>query len=106
MVYTLEQLRERITPIAVKYGLPAVYVFGSYAKGEATEESDIDILIDKTGTQIKGMLAMGGLYDELREAIGKPIDLLTTGALEQKCTIERTPWLVENLIQERIKIYG
>ena len=36
MVYTLEQLREKITPIAEKYRIPAVYVFGSYARGEAT----------------------------------------------------------------------
>ena len=106
MVYTIEQLKDRIAPVALKYGLPAVYVFGSYAKGEATEDSDIDILVDKTGTALIGMLAMGGLYNDLCEAIGKPIDLVTTGALEQESTLERTPWFVENLNRERVKIYG
>ena len=106
LVYTIEQLRKLISPIADKYGLPAVYIFGSYAKGEATEYSDIDILVDKSGTSLVGMLAMGGLYNDLCEAIGKSIDLVTTGALEQESTQERTPWFVENLKRERVQIYG
>jgi predicted nucleotidyltransferase len=107
MVYSpIEQLKERIAPVALKYELPAVYLFGSYARGEATEDSDIDILVDKTGTALRGMLAMGGLYNDLSEALGKPIDVITTGALEQECTRERMPWFVENLNQERVKVYG
>lgn len=46
MIYTAEEIRRRITPIAVRYRLKAVYLFGSYARGEATDESDIDLLID------------------------------------------------------------
>lgn len=106
MVYTIEQLKDRIAPVALKYNLPAVYLFGSYAKGEATEDSDVDILVDKTGTALRGMFAMGGLYNDLSEAVGKPIDLVTTGALEQESTKERTPWFVENLNNEKVKIYG
>jgi predicted nucleotidyltransferase len=106
VVYTIEQLKERIAPVAAKYGLPAVYLFGSYAKGEATENSDVDILVDKSGTALRGLFAMGGLYNDLSEAVGKPIDLVTTGALEQKSTKERTPWFVENLNNEKVRIYG
>ena len=106
MVYTIEQLRERIAPVAIKYGLAAVYLFGSYAKGEATELSDVDILVDKTGTALKGLFAVGGLYNDLSEAVGKQIDLVTTGALEQESTRERTPWFYENLNNEKVKIYG
>lgn len=46
MIYTAEEIRRRITPVAVRYRLKAVYLFGSYARGEATDESDIDLLID------------------------------------------------------------
>jgi predicted nucleotidyltransferase len=106
VVYTVEQLKERVAPVAEKYGLRAVYLFGSYAKGEATDNSDVDILVDKSGTELIGLFAMGGLYNDLEEAVGKPIDLVTTGALEQKCTKERTPWFVENLNNERVQIYG
>ena len=86
--------------------MPAVYVFGSYAKGEAGENSDVDILVDKTGTTLTGMLAVGGLYNDLCEAVGKRVDLITTGALEQDCVRDRTPWLVENLNREKVKVYG
>ena len=106
MVYTIDEIKERIAPIAAKYGLPAVYLFGSYARGEANEDSDVDILVDKTGTTLKGMFTMGGLYNDLAEAVGKPIDLVTTGALEQENARERTPWLIENLNAERVRIYG
>jgi len=106
MIYSIEQIKERIEPVALKYGLPAVYLFGSYAKGVATEDSDVDILIDRTGTALRGLFAMGGLYNDLCEAVGKPIDLITTSALEHKSTKERTPWIVENLNKEKVKIFG
>jgi len=106
VIYTIEQIKERITPVAIQYRLSAVYLFGSYAVGEANDESDIDILVDKTGSGLKGMFAMGGLYNDLREAVGKSIDLVTTDALNQESTRERTPWFVKNTNKTKIKIYG
>lgn len=105
MIFTLDELKTRISPIAKKYGLRAVYLFGSYARNEATEDSDVDILIDRTGSKIRGMFDMGGLYSDLRESIGKDIDLVTTQTLEQTGTRQRTPLFVENLYSERVKIY-
>jgi predicted nucleotidyltransferase len=104
MIYTVEQLKKKITPIAVKYNLPAVYLFGSYARGEATEYSDVDILIDRTGSTLRG-LGFGGLYSELCDAFGKSIDMVTTDTLEQTSTKLRTPWFVENLNREKVVIY-
>lgn len=46
MIYTAEEIRLRITPVAVRYRLKAVYLFDSYARGEATDESDVELLID------------------------------------------------------------
>lgn len=46
MVYTLDEIARRLRPVAEQYHLRAVYVFGSYARGEATEDSDIDLLVD------------------------------------------------------------
>ena len=106
MVYTVEQIRKLITPVALKYNLPAVYIFGSYARGDATDDSDIDILVDRTGTNLKSLFDMGGLYNDLNEVLGKQIDLITTAALEQKSTKERTPWFYKNLNDEKVKIYG
>ena len=50
MIYTLEEIRSRTLPIIQKYHIPAMYLFGSYARGQATEDSDLDFLVDTTGT--------------------------------------------------------
>ena len=106
MIYTIEQLKEKIAPVALKYRLPAVYIFGSYARGEATDQSDVDILVDRTGTNIRGLFELGGLFNDLSEVIGKTVDMITTDALEQDDARRRTPWFAENLNRERVQIYG
>ena len=75
MIYTTEQIGRIVEPIAKRYGLPAVYLFGSYARGTATEDSDIDFLVDTTGTALKSLFALGGLYNDFEEAFDKQIDM-------------------------------
>ena len=75
MVYTLEEISRRVRPVAEKYKLKAVYVFGSYARGEANEDSDIDLLIDDTNSGLRG-LAYGGLCYDLEEALEKKMQNL------------------------------
>lgn len=106
MILTTAEIKQRVEPIAKKYNLRAVYLFGSYARNEATDDSDVDILIDRTGSEIKGMFGIGGLYSDLCDSIGKEVDLVTTHTLEQSSTIQRIPSFVENLKSERICIYG
>ena len=105
MIYTIEELQQIIAPIARKYDIPAVYIFGSYARNEATENSDVDVLIQRKGSKIIGWM-LGALYEDLSEGLGKGLDLVTTETLEQECTKERTPWFVENLLKERRLIYA
>lgn len=105
MVYTIDELKRRIRPVAEKYALRAVYLFGFYARNEATEQSDVDILIDRTGSAVRSMLDMGGLYNDLRESVEKEIDLVTLQTLEQTSTCRRTPLFVQNLQTEMVKIY-
>lgn len=56
MIYSTEELKKRIAPVAKKYGIRAVYLFGSYARNEATEQSDVDILIDRAGSAVRGLM--------------------------------------------------
>ena len=84
MVYTVSEIQQIITPIAQKYRLRAVYLFGSYARGTATESSDVDLLIDTEGTSIKSLLQLAAVYCELEEALQKKVDLLTVDSLKQK----------------------
>lgn len=78
--YTLEEIKSIIKPIAKKYGVERVYLFGSYARGDITESSDVDLRIDKGS--LKGMFALCELYTEIEEALQLKVDILTTGSLD------------------------
>ena len=105
MIYSLGELKRIIGPIASKYSISVVYLFGSYARGEATDSSDVDILIDREGSDIRGLFDLGALYNDLNEMLGKSVDLVTTDSIVQSETQRRTPWLAKTLEQERIVIY-
>lgn len=104
MMFSFDELKKRILPVAQKYNISAVYLFGSYARNEATEQSDVDILIDRSGSKIKGMFDMGALYEDLSASIGKEIDIVTTQTLEQQSTRRRVPYFVTNIEAERVRI--
>ena len=102
-VYTLNELHDIINPILKKYGVSRAYIFGSYARGEANENSDIDLRIDSG--KIKSMFVLGALYEDLTEALNKPIDLVTTKSLEHQVNIERTKSFQSNIKRDEILIY-
>ena len=81
MIYTVDEIRRIAAPIAAAYGVRSLSLFGSYARGEATEDSDVDLLLDWTG--ISSGWAVGGLYADLREALNKELDMVTTTGAEE-----------------------
>lgn len=103
MVYRIEELKAIVHPIMQSHGVSRAYLFGSYARGDATGESDIDIRID--GGQIKSMFGLGALYQELAEALKKPVDLVTTSALEHEANAERTRSFRRNIRKDEQLIY-
>ena len=79
-VLNLDEIRTTAAELARERGVERVWLFGSYARGEATPESDVDIRIDEG--ELGGLIALAGLYLALRERLGKPVDLLTTDSLD------------------------
>lgn len=76
-VLTIKQIKERILPVLAKHNIREVYLFGSYARGEAKNDSDVDIYCESG--DIKTFIQQGFLEDELKEALGKDIDLIFIG---------------------------
>ena len=105
MVYTIDELKRRITPVAEKYELKSVYLFGSYARGTATDESDVDILVDREGSIVHGIL-IGGLYEDMQSAVDKEVDLITTQSLQEKSIYDFCPEFADNISKEKMQIYG
>lgn len=106
MVYTLDEIARRVQPVAEKYHLRTVYVFGSYARGEAREDSDVDLLVDINGADLSGLFAIGGLYNDLEEALEKELDMVTVGALEQPVRHKSDIEFREAIMRERREIYA
>ena len=73
-IYTIKEIKNIIKPILNKYGINDIYLFGSYARGEAKDSSDIDIYCDKGN--IRTFIDQGLLEDELEEALNKKVDII------------------------------
>jgi predicted nucleotidyltransferase len=71
--------RDVILAIAKRYGASDVRIFGSVARGDATEDSDLDLVVRLE--QGRTLLDQGGLLMELRAELGVKVDLVTEGAL-------------------------
>jgi uncharacterized protein len=75
--------REKILEIARKHGAYNVRVFGSVARGEATDESDIDLLVDYDLERISSWFP-AGLKRELEDCLGRRVDIGTTDGLRER----------------------
>ena len=78
----ISEIRENVNRRAREYGAERVYLFGSYARGDANETSDIDLRIDKG--QIRGGIALAGLLLDLESDLEAKVDLVTTGSLDEE----------------------
>ncbi len=106
MIYTVAEIQKIVTPIAQRYGLRAVYLFGSYARGAATENSDVDLLVDTEGSGVKSLLDLAAVYCDLEEALGKPVDLLTLSSLAQEARMPSEAVFQEAVNAERMMLYA
>ena len=75
---TVDKIREAVGPLCEKYKIPKAYLFGSYARGDATSQSDVDIRIEREGSSLVGLFAVNHLRNELEDAFQRPVDLLTS----------------------------
>lgn len=78
----LKAKRDEILRIAAKHGARNVRVFGSAARGEADDASDIDILIDLEPG--RSLLDLGGLWSELNDLLGRKVDVVTEKGLRER----------------------
>lgn len=95
-ILTIDQIRKICGEIFKDYSVEYCYLFGSYAKGKATEKSDVDLLV---AMPVDGMKFFE-LIEVLREQLKKKIDLLDIAQLDNN------PALVQEILRDGIKIYG
>ena len=74
--------REAILQVADKHGARNVRVFGSVARGEADDQSDIDFLVDMEPG--RSLLDLGGLLMDLQDLLGQNVDVVTERGLKPR----------------------
>lgn len=93
MKNNLEEIKRKIKPVLIGAGITRSAIFGSYVRGENTEESDVDILIEAP----KGMslFDLGGLQMDLEEALGRKVDLVNYNKIKPRLK----PYILNEQVQ-------
>lgn len=82
MVRTIDEIRRRVAEPMRSRGVVRASIFGSVARGEATDESDVDFLVEfEKG---RTLLDLSGLYLDLREVLNRDVDIATPASLHPK----------------------
>jgi predicted nucleotidyltransferase len=79
-VYSLDEIRRIVAPVARDFGIRKLALFGSYARGDAAENSDIDFHIIDRGS-LRGLFRLAGFELALEEKLNAPVDVVTTDSL-------------------------
>lgn len=76
---TIDEIRRKAEPVFKKYGILKAQIFGSYARGEASADSDIDLMVTYGKKQALGAWEVIGIRQELADALNREVDLVTEG---------------------------
>lgn len=99
---SIDSIRLMILPVVLKYGIERATLFGSYARGEAKEDSDVDFLIECNG--IDTMTEYLSLTDDLKTAIGKNVDIVMYDALQtDRSRAAKRLW--QNIEKDKVIVY-
>ncbi|MDR0876834.1 MAG: nucleotidyltransferase domain-containing protein [Treponema sp.] len=92
--YTIDEIRQLAVPIAQRYGVEKMALFGSYARNEQNAESDIDFLIDKGA--IRG-IEFFGFVNDLEDGFGVHVDVMTYDSLKNS--------LIADVLNDELVLY-
>ena len=96
VIYTIDKIKAIVKPIADKYNVQSVYLFGSYARGEATENSDLDFLVfGGEGFKLTNIFAFA---EELREAFQRQVDVFEISEINTESDF------YSNIMNERLNV--
>ena len=95
-VMSIRDITYIVKPLADKYNIQQVYLFGSYAREEATEESDVDILV--CGGDNFKLTKVFAFAEELRKALNKDVDVFEINEINQESDFYKT------IMKERVLV--
>lgn len=78
---SIDDLRSVVLPLLKQYGLKRAFLFGSYARGEASDNSDIDLIVERGADSRR--LSVYALGEDVHEATGKRVDIFDMSELNE-----------------------
>ena len=93
--YSIDELRRIIAPIAIAHGVESVSVFGSYSRGSASENSDVDLKIEKG--RLRSLFQLSGFRLAVEDALHLPVDMVTSDSSD--------PDFLEIIRKEEVLLY-
>jgi len=103
---TFDDIQERVSPVAKAHGLLAVYLFGSFARMQANDQSDVDLLIYRESDPHESLLSPHGVIQikqDFEESLDRPVDIVTDAGHRQSLGVSRR--FDEALDREKVLIY-
>jgi predicted nucleotidyltransferase len=99
MTSAMENLRDKVLPFILPWGVRRVAVFGSVARGEDTPESDIDILVELKDSPERAPIGLRwfGVEQHLARILGREVELVSSRAL--------SPYIRESVEREMVVLY-
>ena len=79
---SIEDIQKAVTPVAEKYGVKRVFLFGSYARGDNSDDSDIDLRIDKG--KIRTLWDLSAFHLDIGDELNARVDVATTTGLSKE----------------------
>ena len=95
-VFTITDIKALVKPIAEKYNVDEIYLFGSYARNEANQNSDLDFLV--FGGRNFKLTMIFSLAEELREILNKNVDVFEINEINQDSEFYKT------IMKERLRV--
>lgn len=105
MIYTINEISKKCVPIFLEYDIQKVYLFGSYTKGNATEDSDIDFLIDFENSKLATLLDQISLQSKLEEILNKEVDIISFYAINNEINTHKNPDFKSSITKDLVVIY-
>ena len=99
----ITEIKKLTEPIFKEYGVEKAYIFGSYARGDYNENSDIDIII--SSKSIRSLLIIGAILEALKLVLKKEVDLIEEECFEEDEIDEIDQEFYNRIKKERILIY-
>jgi len=90
----LKELKKTLIAVLKKHEVKKAALFGSFARGEATDESDIDLLVEFEGR--KSLLDLAGLQLDFQDTVKRQVDVLTYNSLH--------PLLKDRILREQVML--